>query len=277
MELGRSAGYHAAGANPVTSRQALRVYWLLLTVAIFCLPVLAQQKDQSFVLKRFEVVRLNPSDFSRVPPSMRPILNNVIPDGEVVQSLDAATKRAGFTPRMLKSPAVSQFVLITPTKFDVSIHVDELTAALQNAKVTGVVVPKAWDGVVIKVRQDGGILTDYGAFFIAQSPAMAMLAPPSFPLDQFLEVLFRIAGIDAATARTFRENFAKTPAAFVSIPARYEMDNRQVQLASGSGLLLQNAEKGGELVLMWSSGDRSFYMSGLMSEAQAIATANSLQ
>jgi len=54
------------------------------------------------------------------------------------------------------------------------------------------------------------------------------------------------------------------------------MDNRHVTLAAGSGLLLQNAEKGGEIALMWSDGDRSFFLSGLLSEAQAIAAANEL-
>jgi len=249
---------------------------LLLICAIRPLPA-SGQTEQTFSLQRFEVVRVNPNDFARVPASMRTILNNVIPDGQVVDGLDAAVKRAGFTPRILKSPAVSQFVVISPTKLDVSIRVDELTAALQNAKLSGVAIPQSWNGVVIKLRQDGGILTDYGDFFIAQSPPMTMLAPSSFPLDQFLEVLLRIAGIEAPLARTMRENFSKTPSAFVSIPGRYDMDNRQVPLASGSGLLLQNAEKGGELALMWSSGGRSYFLSGLLTEAQAVAAANDLQ
>ena len=55
------------------------------------------------------------------------------------------------------------------------------------------------------------------------------------------------------------------------------MDIRGVKLTSGSGILLQNADKGGELALMWSDADRSYVVTGLMTETQAIALANSVK
>jgi hypothetical protein len=55
------------------------------------------------------------------------------------------------------------------------------------------------------------------------------------------------------------------------------MDIREVQLTSGPGLLVQNAGKGGELAFMWSTTDRSYFLSGLITEDEAIALANSLQ
>jgi hypothetical protein len=48
-------------------------------------------------------------------------------------------------------------------------------------------------------------------------------------------------------------------------------------MTSGTGLLLQNADKGGELAFMWSTGDRSYFLTGLVTEDQAIAIGNSLQ
>jgi hypothetical protein len=55
------------------------------------------------------------------------------------------------------------------------------------------------------------------------------------------------------------------------------MDIREVQLGAGPGMLLQNAEKGGELALMWSDADRSYFLTGLVTENQAIAIANSVK
>jgi hypothetical protein len=54
------------------------------------------------------------------------------------------------------------------------------------------------------------------------------------------------------------------------------MDNRQVEVTGGHGLILQNAEKGGELAFMWSTAERSYFLFGLLTEAQAIADANAL-
>ena len=64
---------------------------------------------------------------------------------------------------------------------------------------------------------------------------------------------------------------------FFPIPSRYEMDIHEVRLNSGSGLLLQNAAKVGELALAWSSADRTYFVTGLMTEAQVIELANSIQ
>ena len=84
-------------------------------------------------------------------------------------------------------------------------------------------------------------------------------------------------GINAAEAGNLRRKFAANPAAYFPIPSRYDMDIREVRLNAGNGLLLQSADKGGELALMWSDADRSYFVTGLMTEAQVIAMANSLQ
>jgi hypothetical protein len=251
-------------------------YGLLSTTLVF-LSFSVQQLQQTFLLKRFEVVRVDAEGMRRLPPSVRSVFTSPVPDGELAKSLEDAVKRAGFMPRLLKSPAVSQYVVIDAINIDIKINVSELTAALRENKVEDISPPQQWNGVVIGLHQDQGILTDYGDFSIAQAPPLTLKTPPGFPLDQFFEILFRIARINATQARTLRQNFAANPAAFFPIAMRYEMDNRQVRLNSGSGLLLQNAEKGGELALMWSDGDRSYFLSGLLSEAQAIATGNALQ
>jgi hypothetical protein len=106
---------------------------------------------------------------------------------------------------------------------------------------------------------------------------MTLSAPDGFPLDQLMEIVSRLAGVSSADARTLRQKFASGPAIYFPIPPRFEMDIREVKLNSGSGLLIQNAEKGGELAFMWSTEDRSYFLSGLMKEQEAIALANSLR
>ena len=239
--------------------------------------LLALQQPKDYPLQRFDVIRVNTDDMSRLPESVRSLFVDPVPDGEAVDNLEEAVKRAGFTPRILKSPAVVQLYVSRPMNEQAMVNVAELTNALRDAKITNVTVPQAWNDVVVNLRQSAGVLTDYGDFFIAQAPPLTLSAAAGFPLDQFMDVLFRIMGLPASDAGALRQKFAANPSQFFPIPKRYAMDIRQVPIGSGTGLLLQNADKGGELALMWSTADRSYFLSGQLTEAQAIAAANSLQ
>jgi hypothetical protein len=238
---------------------------------------LALQSPQSVALKRFEVLRVSAGDMERLPASLRPIFVDPTPDAEPVDSLDQATTRAGFTPRFPKSANKPQLGVIDPVRAEARIAVADLNAALRDAKATNVAVPQEWDGIAITIEQGRGILADYGDFLITQAPPLTFNAPSGFPLDQFIEVLFRVVGMNAPDARTLRQKFTANPAAFFPIPSRYDMDIHEVRLNSGSGLLLQNAGKVGELALAWATADRTYFVTGLLTEAQAIEVANSIQ
>jgi hypothetical protein len=247
-----------------------------LFVLLSTIPLL--QSAETVLLKRVEVIRVNTEDVVRLPVSLHSIFAGPIPDSATpMNNLDEAKRRAGFTPLLPVSAKPPDLMVIDPIRTEVKIRADDLTAALAQAKVANVAVPRAWDGVTINVQQSRGVLADYGGFFLAQGPPLTLNGPPGFPLDQLFEVLFRIVGINASEARTLRQKFAANPAAYFPIPSRYDMDIREVRLNAGTGLLLQNADKGGELALMWSSADRSYFLTGLMPEAEAIAMANSLQ
>jgi hypothetical protein len=256
----------------------------LLIAALATLLPVPQSVGTRIPLKRFEVIRISPEGIERVPPSVRPIFVDPLPDAELVANAEEAARKAGFTPRLPatavlpgSSARMLRFGVTDTVRAEAKIGVAELKTALSEAKASGVDVPQAWDGISVGLQQAPGILVDYGDFFIAQAPPLTLEPPAGFPLDEFVEVLLRIAGMKVGDAGNIRQSFKANPAAFFPIPPRYDMDIREVKLTGGSGMLLQNADKGGELALLWSDSDRSYVLTGLMTETQAIAVANSVK
>jgi hypothetical protein len=205
--------------------------------------LLALQSTQTVALKRFEVVRVDRAGIESLPSSLRSIFADPSPGAEPVASRDEATSRIGMTPRLPKSTVKPEFGIM-----------DSLNG-----------------------QQAPGILTDYGNFILTQAPPLTMTVPAGFPVDRLMEVILRIMGINAKDASTMREKFKANPAAFFPIGTRFEMDIHDVRLNSGTGVLLQNGDKVGELALAWSNADRSYFITGQLTEAQVIEIANSLQ
>jgi hypothetical protein len=251
---------------------------ILVSLFLLVLPssILAQQAA-SFALNRFEVIRVNSQDVERLPVSLRSIFADPVPDAELVDNLAEATRRVGFTARLPKSEKMPRFAVITPIRVQLRINVADLTAALHEAKADDVKVPASWDAVTIDLQQRSGVYIDFGDFFIAEAPPVVLTTREGFPMDQFFEVLARVLGMNARDAGALRQRFASSSANYFPIPPRYEMDVHEVKLRSGSGLLFQNAEKDGELALAWSDKERTYFLSGLMTESQAAALANSME
>jgi hypothetical protein len=239
--------------------------------------MLALQSTQLVALKRFEVVRVEPAAMDGLPTSLKAIFADPTPGAEPAASQEEATSKTGLTPRLPQSANKPDFGIMDSVNGQTSISVADINAALAKSKITDVVAPKEWDGAVIKVQQGAGILADYGNYIITQAPLMTLTVPQGFALDRFIEVALRVMGLSAQQASTLREKFAANPAAFFPIGIRYEMDIHDVPLNSGSGVLLQNGDKVGELALAWSTADRSYFVTGQLSEAQAIEIANSLR
>jgi len=257
--------------------KSTKVVWTLFVLFVPFVAILSAQDTTSIPLKRFAVIRVNQQDINRVPNDLRQIFADPVPDAEVVNSLKDATARAGFTARLPKSDKTPQFGVVAPVSEQLKISVAELRAALSEAKAGDVAVPDSWDGVTIDVTQRSGIFADFGGFFVVQAPIQTMSVRSGFPMDQFIEVLCRILGMNAAQARTMRQTFTATPIAFFPIPTRYDMDVHDVKLRTGTGTLLQNGSKQGEMALAWSDNDLTYFLSGQLTEAEAVSTADSIQ
>ena len=239
--------------------------------------LLALQSQQSIKLRRFEILRVDPAGMNRLPPSLRAFFADPVPDAEPVASLNEAAMRAGFTPRLPKSATPIQLGVTDPVHTDARIELEALSQALHDGTVTNVTMPQDWEAVTIAIERGPGVLADYGDFVIVQAPPPTLNTPSGFSLDQFVEVLFRVVGIDAPDARTLRQKFAANPAMFFPIPIRYEMDIHEVRLNSGSGLLLQNGSKIGDLALVWSTADHIYFLTGGLTETRLIELADSIQ
>src|SRR5438034_7434706 len=185
--------------------------------------------------------------------------------------------RGGFSARLRQCNKWIPRGLTEPLDTDAGIVLHTVSQALRDGTVTNVTMPQDWEAVTIAIERGPGILADYGDFLIVQAPPLTLNTPSAFPLDQFVEVLFRVVGIDAPDARTLRQKFAANPAMFFPIPIRYEMDIHEVRLNSGSGLLMQNGSKIGDLALVWSTADHIYFLTGGLTEAQVIELANSIQ
>ena len=238
--------------------------------------ILGLQSPQTIKLKRFEILRVDPAGMNRLPPSLRAIFVDPVPDAEPVASLNEAAVRAGFTPRLPTPATPLQFGVTDPVHVEARIEIAALNQALRDGTVTNVTAPQDWEAVTIGIEQGRGVLADYGDFLIVQAPPLSLNTPSGFPLDQFLEILLRVVGINAADARVLGQKFAADPAVFFPIPIRYEMDIHQVPLKSGSGLLLQNASKIGDLALVWSTADHVYFLTGGLTETQILELANSI-
>ena len=243
---------------------------------LLLLLLIALQSTQTVALKRFQVVRINPQQSARMPKSLAAIFVDPVPNAEPVDTVEEAATRAGFTPRLPKSANKPEFGVMDPVRAEAKISAEELNTALKDATAADVTVPQGWENATISIQQSSGILADYGDFLITQSPPMTISGPQAVALDRFMEVVLRIAGVSAADAAAVRQKFSADPAALFPIPIRYNMDVHEVQLNSGPGLVLQNEDKVGQLALAWGTADRTYFLTGFLSESQVIDLANSI-
>ena len=136
--------------------------------------ILALQSQQSIKLRRFEILRVDPAGMNRLPPSLRAIFADPVPDAEPVASLNEAEMRAGFTPRLPKSATPLQLGVTDPVHADARIELEALNQALRDGTVTDVTVPQDWEAVTIAIERGRGVLADYGDFVIVQAPPLTL-------------------------------------------------------------------------------------------------------
>ncbi len=211
---------------------------LLLILAVPSTRVFAQRLMARFSAQRFDVLPVGLDELNNLPSSVRGVLENPLPAETPVADLAEAVRQAGFTPRLPLSDGLGNslpapaFSVIASIHKESKIRVDELLTALELSGVAEVTVPQNWDSVVIEIDESAGIAANYSKTYLAQRLPLKLDVPPGFPVGRFLEVLFRIAGLNSADSASLRQKFAANPADFLLVAPRDHLNPREVQLAS---------------------------------------------
>jgi hypothetical protein len=242
---------------------------------------LAQRVWDSLFLTRVEVVRVNFDDLPDVE-SFR--AKTVSGPGKTVKVGDPAQaeRLAGFK---LGLPAIGilgsprAIGVISPIAAQLDLRAGELTEALRQAGVSDMTIPKEWDGASLRFQTGPLVMTEYPDNSLLQCRPFAMVTPTGFQLDRFAEVAFRILGLRSAEARYLSRRFAANPAWLLGIPLDEPGEIREVELRSGSGILIDNLNENGQserVEVVWNTADRIYALSGKMSRELAIQVANSV-
>src|SRR5215471_15085500 len=136
----RNAPYNVP-VKRLATKGTKRIYRALLLFFVPFVANLFAQDPTTIPLKRFAVIRVDQQDIQRVPNDLRQIFADPVPDAEVVNSLNDATMRVGFTARLPKSDKTPQFGVVAPISEELQIKVAELRAALKDANAGDVTVP----------------------------------------------------------------------------------------------------------------------------------------
>jgi hypothetical protein len=234
---------------------------------------------------RFDGLPLGREELIALPVSVRGILLRPNLPEISVSDLAQAARYAEFEPRLprsngqgeaLRAPKLS---VVAPSRTKATIRAGELQAAVARTHNTDLVIPRAWDGLSLEVNTSAGIIADYEGFRLGQRLPLEFRAPDNFPLDRFLEVLFRIGGMNAVDAAALAKRSRGRPTEFLNLAPRFRITARAVRVASGTGMLLTYPSDDGveRLTLAWSAPDRAYFLSAHLTEVEAISIANSIQ
>ena len=223
-------------------------------------------------------------DIDRLPAAVRQALQaNVNTDGLDAQSaasLDEASRRSGFTVRTVPStllPETPKVSVISPLSAELTLRVDDLTRAAQSVGVAAdVVINPHWDGARLRVETSPFVLSVYGSTTLAQGRPLTISMPPGFDMPAFVELAMRLLGYDAAQASALSQRVAAAPVMFLGVPPNAKVRVSEVSIGSQMGTLMRETD-GGALVLLWSTSDRLYVLTGPITDDLALSIANRLE
>jgi hypothetical protein len=249
----------------------------------------AQFVFRRIALKGIQIVGVRPDIYSAFifEWTVRPT------PAHMVTGPDAAAREAGYIPSLPDWTMVSQPV----PSFGIGvmgagagrylIRVSDLRAALKRAGATDVVVPDAWDNVQIEMDMSPTVYINARGFILIQSLPPHVTMPEGFALAAFIEALLRVGGIPAPQARAIAQRI-ESPGALLGLPADAQIETREIQMRSGTGVLIENATgrtpPAGcvlcpgprDVELAWQTASRTYILKTDLNEARAVAVADSL-
>src|SRR5215467_3484579 len=192
-----------------------------------------------------------------------------------VQDAVEAERIAGFRPLLPPPDVVAGTPELKVVKHEVmssTVRVADLERALAASGVTGVRVPREWEGVTLRVERGPVINADYedAKMGISQSPPFRLITPSGFQVGQFMEIAYRLFGKSAPDARDLSRKFVENPAWMLVIP---HATVREVPWKGGRAV----AAGGQGMCFFWNTSDRIFVIGAQKMDPDfGVAVANSV-
>lgn len=193
-----------------------------------------------------------------------------------VQDVVEAERIAGFRPLLPPPdvvPGTPELKVIKHEVMSSTVRVVDLERALAASGVTGVHVPREWEGVTLRVERGPVINADYedAKMGISQSPPFRLITPSGFQVGQFMEIAYRLFGKSAADARDLSRKFVENPAWMLVIP---HATVREVPWKGGRAV----AAGGQGMCFFWNTTDRIFVIGAQKMDPDfGVAVANAVQ
>jgi len=187
------------------------------------------------------------------------------PEPRPAQSLEDASRLAGFTPRL---PGLDTFAAVA--RYSVTDTVSA-TLRLDTQGIRGLIaraggasseMPEAWNGATLEVRVGPVVIADYGSTFLLQSRPFQLMTPPDFDLEAFYRIAFRSFGMSERDARTLSADLGISPALLTFMPREDDAFVHEFQTRSGTVLTIDEVYGHDKRLAVWSTPDRLFALFG---------------
>lgn len=265
-----------AWPDPVTARRLLarrtektpRSLWLwagatAALCVVLALPssrAVAQRLWDQMVLGRIQVLSMDLDDAGAAASFFSPVMQQR-PELRPVESLEDASRLAGFSPRLpaagvfAGSPSYSVADMISAK---LQLRTPAIRFLIARAGGSASDVPDSWDGVVLEVVVGPLIAADYDGVLLLQSLPFRLNTPADFDLERFYRVAFRALGMSEQHARDLGADLGISPAFLTFMPKEERDLLTEFRTSTGSGMMIEEVYGPGKIAALWSGSDRLY-------------------
>ena len=208
-----------------------------------------------------------------------------------VASPEAASAKAGFdvsTPAFLPPGMAADSVFVQgEAAARMSVSESKLRSLLERLDLDDVTVPAGLDGHWVELRKPPVVMQRFKserrrAMFL-QAPSPEVTLPAGWNLAQLGEIGLRILGLDSRAAKRIAKATDWRSTLLVPLPMN-ATSFRQVNVGGQSGLLIHTTGEPAadgkrhreKTILMWSAGDRIFFLQGDLDGKELVRMAESV-
>lgn len=255
-----------AGARPRAARWPMVTATMLLAVAG---AAVSHEVWQRLTVTSVDIVRL---DLSKLPLDTSVSMNGPVAE---VTGMDEAARKAGFVSTFPAGAVPVRMSVLSPAVITQIVRVEPLRKLLPDETA----VPQEWDGKILRASVGATLVAEFAdGGQVIQTRPVELLLPPGFPLERFVETVFRAGGMSWREARTFAQKFATQPSWLLEIPRDEEAIVQEVQLASGrTAIQIEDRDEGKaeRFSILFGTADRVYLVSAPTSDL-ALRLANGL-